>query len=379
MSDLSGKFSSVGTEIGTNHAELMEVLTSVVSALGGAPTDTFSDLLSAIGTTNSLLADIQSDMNTKLDSIFNTVDVMNNNASLNAQRLLAVMLQNACACDTTVPLLPPPLDTTPTELPIDEKCQRIQWFLDVFGSWVISSVVYLDEHDFIASFQIDNLLERVFEGTSFDGTGIRPIPIGIRDSLATALNGAGDPSAVNASVFDEITTGTVIADMRQALYAEDNAADGAPAAKAAAIASGGTYGNLIASMFYTNWANIIYSTEPVVDASDYDGSVCAPEGDLVVLTESCGDLINQVFVGTWNSGDRTNSGWTHYKLGAASAGSGTVKLFADGVEVLSLELNNEGKDATWIGSPVSVRVIGAMSADTYYHLQACTGTYGPGE
>jgi hypothetical protein len=204
---------------------------------------------------------------------------MNNNASLNAQRLLNLMLQTACPCDSTVPLLSPPLDTLPTDLEADAKCQRIQYFLDLFASWAIQCVVYLAGNGTISSFQIDNLLALTFESISLEDDNIRPIPTGTRDFISTALNSSGDPSAINASVFDNITNGTVIADMRQALYAQDNAADGSNAAKNAIDMTGGPYANVISSMFYSGWANAMYGALPVVDASGYDGSICAPTPD----------------------------------------------------------------------------------------------------
>ncbi len=276
MSDLSGKFGSFEDQIASNHTEIMDALNTIAFALGAPPTTpstNLGDVVAAITITNGLLTDI-----------FNTVDSINNNASLNAQRLLTLMLQTACPCDATVPMLPPPLLPTVTELEAEAKCQRIQFFLDMYASWVISVVVYLNDNGTISSFQVDNALALTFGSIPLDDGDIRPIPTGIRDSLTTLLNTSGSPSAINASIFDELTTGTVIADMRQALYAEDNALDGSPAAKAAALASGGPFASILAAAFYTNWANAIYGDLPVVDASGYDGSICAPPDEIVCAT-----------------------------------------------------------------------------------------------
>lgn len=368
MSDLTGKFGSFEEQIASNHTEIMDALNTIAFALGAPPTTpsiNLGDVVAAITITNGLLTDI-----------FNTVDSINNNASLNAQRLLTLMLQTACPCDNTVPMLPPPLLPTVTELEAEAKCQRIQFFLDMYASWVISVVVYLNDNGTISSFQVDNALALTFGSISQDDALIRPIPTGIRDSLTTLLNTSGSPSAINASIFDEITNGTVIADMRQALYAEDNALDGSPAAKAAALASGGPFASILAAAFYTNWANAIYGDLPEVDASGYDGSICAPDEPPVIVTESCSDRINNVQNGSYDSGDISMVGWTHARLGVAGGGVGIVTFYADGDSKFVLNISVDGADNYWVGSATNIRVVVASSADCYVHLRVCTGTYG---
>jgi hypothetical protein len=365
MSDLTGKFTALETQLTTQHGEIMDVLNTIAYALGAPPTTpsiNLADVVAAISTTNDLLTDI-----------FNTVDSINNNASLNAQRLLTLLLQTACPCDDT-PLLPPPLDTLPIDLEDEAKCQRIQYFLDLFSSWVILCTVYLNDNGSISSFQVNNLLSGVMLSVGISSSELNAIPTSIRDSLTTALNTNGTPSAINASIFDVITNGTVLADMRQALYAQDNAADGSNAAKDAIDMTGGPYANIISTMFYSGWPNVMYGTEPEVDASGYDGSICAPE-PTVIVTESCSDSINGVQGGSYDSGNISMVGWTHVRLGVAGGGGGIVTFYADGDSKFVLNVNSDGADNYWVGTATNVRVIVASSLTVYVHLRLCTGTY----
>lgn len=268
MSDLTGKFAAIETQLTTQHSEIMEALNTIAFALGAPPTTpstNLADVVEAITTSNGLLTDI-----------FNTVDSINNNASLNAQRLLTLLLQTACPCDDTIPLLPPPLDTLPTELEAEAKCQRIQYFLDLFSNWVILVVVYLNDNGSISSFQINNLLSGVLLDVGITSSELNGMPTQTRDNLTMLLSTAGSPAAINASIFDEITNGTVIVDMRQALYGADNATDGKDAADTAIASSGGAFANIITAMFYSSWPNVMYGAVPEVDASGYDGTICAP-------------------------------------------------------------------------------------------------------
>lgn len=277
MTDLQGKFTGVGDQLATQHAEILEALTGIAAALGGAPTDTFADLLAAINETNTLLATINSTNSTKLTQIFDLIDTMNNNASLNAQRILAAMLQMYCPCDTDVPLLPPPLLTDPISGTDAEKCQRIQYFLDLYRSWVINIGQYLEIHDSISGFAVANLLELALSDVGITTGELSNMSTGTRDSLSSLLNTINTPIIINAGLFNDMTTSDVLTAMRGALYAVNNASDGKAAADAAIAGSGASQKALLTALFYSSWANTMYSADPVVDASAYDGSVCAPD------------------------------------------------------------------------------------------------------
>jgi len=152
MTDLSGKFSGFEGQIGTNHTEVMEALNAIISGLGGAPTTpgtTLTDVVTALTAINSNLVNMRAAdalfyaaTNSLLDQIATNTDTIINNNSLNAQRLIAAILSTSCPCDTTNPLLPNPLDVTPTPLVDDAKCRRIQFYLSLFSTWLFDVANY---------------------------------------------------------------------------------------------------------------------------------------------------------------------------------------------------------------------------------------------
>jgi hypothetical protein len=280
MSDLTGKFGGFESDIAANHAEIMTALGTITTALGGTPTGTFADLVNAITETNTLLTSINYNLNTKLTGIANTLDIINSNASLNAQRILSLMLQTACPCDDTVPLLPIPIDPTVTTLTAIVKCQRIQYFLDLFRTWCITMGSYLNSHGSISSYQVQSLLDAALAEVDVPSSELNTISISTRDNISQFLNTVGTPGEVNAALIYALTTSDLMVGMRQALYANDNAIDGKAAADTAIGASSVDYPGLIVAMLFSSWVNVMYSDAPIVDASAYDGEICSE--DLIV-------------------------------------------------------------------------------------------------
>jgi hypothetical protein len=286
MSDLTGKFGALSTQMATQHTEMMDALNTIAYALGAppsAPTITLEDVVTAITETNTLISGIRSDMNEQLTAIFNTLDTINNNNALNAQRILAIMLQTACDCDSTTPLLPLPIDTTPIELANDEKCQRIQYLLDLFRSFVIVTGSYLALNGNITSSQVNSLLSSVLAEVDITDTELNDMPVSTRNSITYLLNSEGTPGDVNAALFYAINSTDLLIDMRQALYSEDNASAG----HSAVIAAIGAYepypDGVLSAMFYSGWANVMYGALPVIDASMYDGDICDPDAPELIM------------------------------------------------------------------------------------------------
>ncbi len=269
MSDLTDKFEALGTQLATQHDAMMDALNTIAYAIG-----TMNTSLAAIDTD---LSSFRTENSGTLTDIFDTLDTFNNNSSLNAQRILTLMLQTACPCDITDPLLPLPIDTTPTELENDARCQRIQYFLDLFGSWAITTGVYLDDHGSISSFQVKNLLDLTMLEVDITDSELNHMSISTRDNLTILLNTSGSPTSINTAIFNAINDTDFMAAMRQALFDADNASDGKSAADDVISANVSSHANIIAAMFYASWPNVMYSTAPEVDASAYDGDVCAPD------------------------------------------------------------------------------------------------------
>lgn len=396
MSDLTGKFTGFEGQIAANHIEIMAALNSLIEGIGGVPTTpsaTLTDVITALTTINSNIVGMRSanalyysQALGLLEAINTNTDTLINNNSLNAQRLLAAIYATFCECDTTNPILAPPLDVTPTELTDDPKCRRIQFYLAVFSTWLTSIANYGSTGASITGGVLESLL--VAAGAAFGMTatgaeigaagGLPGVVVGaVIGAIVAAIYAFGGAALVDYA--GQFASPVVQADLLAALYDADNAEEG-QAAFQSVVSDAFPYliSSIIIFLWYAAWSNDLYSGTPAVDDSMFDGTICAPPAGEVVLTESCGDLINQVWPGTWDSGDRNGATYTHFILGAASAGSGTVKLFADTIEVLNLDVANNGQDKTWIGVAANVRVIVSVSADTYIHLQACTGTYGPG-
>ena len=294
--NLEQKFDEFESQVATQHGELVTALNSILTALGApppGPTTTLEDVVTAIEATNALLTAIHSDMNSYLLSIFNTLDTINNNASLNSQRILNTLLQTACPCDSTVPLLPPDLSTTPTSADDESKCQRIQYFIDLFAGWVIKVGVYVGEIGNISSFQVDNLLA-IQLGDSGISTGLLAdgVPTSVRDSIVGQITSAVASSgaeSVNEGLFTAMTNPDNLEGMRQALYGVDNAASGRTAFDDmldSLVGLNEPYLTMIRTMFYSAWLNDVYSDVPIVDASAYDGSICVPAGGCDTIVSS---------------------------------------------------------------------------------------------
>jgi len=293
MSDLSDKFAALGTQLATQHDAMMDALNTIAYAISAINTN-----LSAIDTH---LGSFRSETATTLANIFDTLDTFNNNSSLNAQRILTLMLQTACPCDVTDPLLDLPIDTEPTELENSAKCQRIQYFLDLFGSWAITTAVYLDNHGSISSFQVKNLLDIALLDVGITDSELNHMSISTRDNLTVLLNTSGSPSSINTAIFNAINDTDFMSAMRQALYDADNASAGKSAADDVISANVSSYANIIAAMFYSSWLNVMYSTSPEVDASAYDGDVCAPPPPCTALIDTAYSGENIVFINqTWD-------------------------------------------------------------------------------
>ena len=143
MTDLSDKFSDLQSLLTTQHTETTAQLNDVLQALGApptSPTTTLDDLLAAIQQTNNLLSSIYN----TVSLISTNLETFSNNSSLNAQQLLTAIINTACACDTTAPFTPLPLDTTPFTPEEQAKCRRVQFFIDMYLTWNNHLSIYLN-------------------------------------------------------------------------------------------------------------------------------------------------------------------------------------------------------------------------------------------
>jgi hypothetical protein len=278
MSDLTDKFGAVGTQLTTQHDEIMNALDTIATALGApppGPTTTLENVVTAITASNTLLTGIRADMNGYLLDIFNTLDTINTNASLNTQRLLiAIAANDPCRDCTTTPISPPPLDVTPQTVD-NEHCKRMQALIYALRRFTVKL-------DLLSSF-----------GLGFSPTVISDAIAEIMTELGVSellefpslgevaqLAGAGAAYIVS-NIFSSTSLPTEFLSIEDALlpvlYAADNAADGQAAYRS--LLAGSTLDSrvqlLFSAMAYTSIFNLYYDSTIELDLSGYDGTICS--------------------------------------------------------------------------------------------------------
>ena len=314
MANLEAKFEALEAQLTTQNTAIINALDSILTALGAPPptaTVTLGDtlammvalnnnligmaiadgsfhsaLLAAIATLNNNTADVLS----AVEQINVNTDTIITNNSRNAQLMISTLLQTSCPCDATIPLLPPALGTTPISATDEAKCRRIQYFLDLFRSWVILVGRYIFDQGSISSYQIDNLLQVALNEVGITSGTLRVgIPTSTRDSIVSKLSDAigGSLSSIGAANVDGVLFNLMVPDnlanIRDAMYTATTAAAGKSAFDTALVAQSGVawHTEVVKAMFYAAWPNDIYSDVPVVDDSAYDGTICASSAQVV--------------------------------------------------------------------------------------------------
>ena len=298
ITNLTDKFAAFQLQSATQHTELMAALNTIAFALGAPPTTPTTTLADLALILTSINARMLTTVNQATAIATNTDTIINNN-SLNTQKLLRVLLDTACPCTSDLPYLPLPIDVTPTELTDTAKCQRIQYFLDLFRIWVVEVGVKLGQQLDISSDQTNRILQNTLADAGVVGgqlnTGIPTQSLNqIAHYIAVSIDSRGG-SLTGSGMFGLFADGSVALTLSQALYLTNNAG--------AAIAAFHTALNemvlsewivaLLDAMFYGAWANDMFGTVPVVDASAYDGSACAPPGEEYTCVTVSSTVIGQ--------------------------------------------------------------------------------------
>lgn len=355
MTNLANKFASFEEQSATQHTELMNALNSIAYALGSppaTPTITLADIHTQLATIIASLDDNTTRFigyyNTSLAElgfINNNLDLLINNTSLNAQRMLAAIYATFCECDTTTPLLPAPIDVTPTTLVDEAKCRRIQFYLSVFGNWLNKIGNYGASGAAITGGTLATLLSIAAADAGIVATG------------AEVGAAAGPPGIVIGAVVGLITVaiytlgGSVLIDyanqfndptlrdnMVQAMYAANNADDGYTAFKTTLLA-GMDYlaAEVIYSLWWSAWSNDVYSGTPIVDDSAFDGSICAGEFLATGCWSPTSEQIQSIAITNhWNDAHATYTSvviwpddWPTSDGYQGTTGAGTLDVQAD--------------------------------------------------
>jgi hypothetical protein len=301
---LATKFTGLESQLTTQQTAVIDALNAILTALGAPP----ETAVATLADTNLILTDINNNLigmrgenvdfyAALLDSVglinANTDTIITNN-SLNAQKLIAALYATFCDCVTDTPLLPLPLDVTPTEVVDEAKCRRIQFYLSVFGNWL----------DKIANYGASGAA--ITGGTLATLLSVAAADAGIIATGAEVGAVAGPPGIVIGAVVGLITIavytlgGSVLIDyanqfndatlrdnMVLAMYDATNADEGYTAFKSTLLASMDAIpAEIIYTLWWSAWSNDVYSGIPEVDDSAFDGSICAPEPSCYTFNSS---------------------------------------------------------------------------------------------
>lgn len=294
MSDLQTKFTTLEGQISANHTEIMAALNTIAFALGAPPTTpntSLADVVTVLETINSNIVGMRAanalyyaSALGALDTISLNTETMINNNSLNAQRMIQAIYATFCECATTTPLLPLPIDTTPSPLPIDEKCRRVQFYLAVFSTWLTSIANYGSSGASITGSVLEGLL--VSAGVAFGMTatgaeigaagGIPGVVVGaIVGAIVAAVYTFGGSILVDYA--NQFASATVQDALRQGLYSAENADEGQSIFQDIIASNFETIpAGIINFLWWSAWSNDLYSGTPAVDDSMFDSTICAP-------------------------------------------------------------------------------------------------------
>lgn len=294
--NLEAKFYALETQLSAQNTGIQNSLDAILEALGAPPptaTTTLANVVTALAAMQSAQLTQHNALMSLIGQINTNTDTIINNNSLNAQRLISAILSTACPCGTTTaPLLPLPLDVTPTTLVDEAKCRRIQFYLSLFGTWLFDIANYGSSGAAITGDVLFSLLTAAGTAAGMATTGaeagaIFGIPGAVVGTVVGLIVGAvyflGGSQLVNYA--NDFNDPTLRDNMVQAMYAATNADEGYTAFKTTLLATiGGAAGEVIYTLWWSAWSNDVYSGVPVVDDSAFDGSICAGDATCVEIT-----------------------------------------------------------------------------------------------
>jgi len=268
----------------------------------------FTALESQLADQQTAMLGALSDVNATLSSIFDELDTIIINNSANAQALLAAIAFYSC-CSTGGPLVPPTPGTGPSDAVGAAKCQRAQFFVDLFRyGWGLSMVSFVGIVGSINPAEVASSLAGALSDLSITtGQLALGVPTSAASQVATAwAAGIADEgsSTFQSDVSDAISDSALWDAVDTAIWVASSSSSALTAAQGLISASShpAVVRDLLSAMLYSAWTNDIYAATPVVDASSYSGTACS--FDLVTAT-SCVELTGQ---------PKTTEGHTYYGI-----------------------------------------------------------------
>lgn len=208
-----------------------------------------------------------------MTDIETTLELLNNNASLNTQRLLAALGQfGACAPCPTPPLTVPVTD--PTAQTIDEDhCKRMQALIHAID-------VICVKMDLLSAFSVgfspslisDALTEVLTElGSGVDL--VLPSWLELLDIAGQAIRYVAENSFIGTTLTAVWTAAK--GGLLDALYNVNNAAAGQSLIRASVDAQSSIAGAMLDALIYNTMVSVFFDPSSDVDLTGYDGSACS--------------------------------------------------------------------------------------------------------
>lgn len=301
--NLETKFGTLETQLAQQHQATLIAINALLAALGAPPPEPGATLADVLGALNQIAVELSSLTTAittqhaaqlaKLTDIWTTLDLLNNNNALNTQLLLTALAANNC-CTPTGAALPLPLLTNPTSLADQEKCRRIQFYLAWFGGWLDNIATFGGLSSQLTGATLATLLATAIPAGTVIGGEIGAVG-GIPGAVVGAILGLLVSAfyTIGATLIGTLSTqwhtAPLYDQLLHALYQANDAASGYAAFQSTVSASGvlnPVWKGVINALFWTGWANDIYSSTPVVDDSGFDGSICAPANTACVQMAS---------------------------------------------------------------------------------------------
>lgn len=309
MTTLTEKFTALEADLAAQNEAVLTELAKLDTINGG------------IIDVNATLADSNADFSAFASSLSSNLATLAANMVNGLNAIRSAIYETACPCEADLPLIPPPLTPTPPFEDGDPFCQRIQFFIDLYRFGIlITEGTYVNSAGSMNSvtpavIQANALADLdIVTGELWNGMP-SSVGVGVASAWNQLISAAGAPAA-NGLIFDLANDNDQWLGIRSALYTNISASDAFPAVVTAIseMSVSASEKAIVSAGFYSSWLNDIYSEVPIVDASEYDGTVCSepPPGMCVTIWEddtfdffkTCDDGHNYTF--------RTIPSWADY-------------------------------------------------------------------
>lgn len=297
MSDLAAKFTALESQMTTQQTEVINALDAIIEALGGAiptPTTTLASVVTAIGAQTSAQAIQHTAVMALLTDIFDSVDLIITNNSLNAQRMLgALVLLDPCRDCALMPTLPPIIDVTPQEVDV-EHCQRMQALLYALLQMAVKMDVVSTFGTGFSLTVIQDSLDQVFSDLG------SPAGLLLPSFVETSRLVASLVVYVASNIFSPESIPFSLQSLHDALlialYDTNNADMGLQAY--AAVINGSDLSSQMKSVLialgYNSLFNFYYDTTSAAPFEGFDGGLCAPPEEAFPPVAGCITLTSEL-------------------------------------------------------------------------------------